>query len=393
MDFLYEQFAFKLRNIKNEFKRSLYDTIDWTKNPIVIKGACGTGKTYLALQFVKNNFKISYKVLYVSLDYIYFSHYSFEEFIDNFVAKGGKLLIVDDIHKYKEGSEVIEKVLKKYENLRLILLGHSLENYTTNQYIASKAAVYDLPIMSLREFMIAQGADAFSAVSLEDILNNTFEISSEITHLVDPNSFINAYYRYGCYPFFLCDRSNFSEQLLTKINGFLYSDLTYTKSLDVKNISKIRQLLWISINSFGSKLNITEMSSQIGVTRATLLQYLDYLEKGKLLNLLKYKDKQESIMTKPDKVFPGNVNIAFSLSEKKINKRFLDKTFLQSQFAALGSIYFNEHADFEFKDKLFQSLSNMKAKNINEKLKIHAVDMLEIGVNNKFPLWLFGFMY
>lgn len=395
MDFLFEQFAFKLRNIKSEFKRSLYGTIDWSRNPVVIHGARGTGKTYLALQYVKYSLKFSPSVLYISADHIYFSQYSLKEFAEDFAKNGGTYLIIDDIHKYPEGVKAAEHVLKKFDNLHLVLIGQFSDIFTENEYMAQNAAIYQLPYLSLREFLVAKGATEFPPISPDDILNHAFEIASEITLVSDPVSFLDAYYRYGCYPFFIENRIEFIDILLVSINRFLESDLTYAKSVDVKNLSKIRQLLWMIISPDNEKLNISGISEQIGVTRGTLLQYLDYLKQGGIINLLKTDDKGDSIMTKPDKIFPANPNIAVALGNGENNKCFLDKTFLMSQFVAHNQIFYHSDADFEYSGILFETISknDINIRNVDNKSIIHAADRLEIGVNNKLPLWIFGFMY
>jgi len=73
MESLYEQFAFKLRNVDYKHKRYLYDKIDWAGKLVIIKGTRKVGKTTLALQYVRNNYKLDENVLYVSSDNFYFS--------------------------------------------------------------------------------------------------------------------------------------------------------------------------------------------------------------------------------------------------------------------------------------------------------------------------------
>ncbi len=63
----------KIENTSLDFKRFLFTYINWKRRLIGIKGARGTGKTTLLLQYIKENFGISDEVLYVSLDNIYFA--------------------------------------------------------------------------------------------------------------------------------------------------------------------------------------------------------------------------------------------------------------------------------------------------------------------------------
>jgi uncharacterized protein len=392
MDFLFEQFAFKLRSIAVEQKRFLYETIDWSRNPVIIKGTRGIGKTQLALQFVKLNFKIDHQVLFVSANHIYFSQNSIEMLANNFVKKGGKLLLIDDIHKYKNWQEEIERVLKKFNTLKLILIGHALDDYQSSEYIRQKAAIYDLPGLSLREYIAFSNGKSFEPLDLEDILTRHAELASEITNELDPTAYLNPYLKYGYYPFFMENRSNYVELIQQSVTAFLESDLTFLKSVDFKNLSKIKQLLgFIAVRS-SMRPNITELSELIGATRGTLLQYLDYLKTAGILHLIKKDNQEESVMTKPDRISIANPNLAALL---QADERLLRKTFLMNQLSVGHGINFSEQADFEITGTKFESISKLNASinKIDSNATIHAVDTLEIGVNNQIPLWIFGFMY
>ena len=53
MDILLEQSERLIANTKLDFKRYLFDIIQWDNRLIGIKGARGTGKTTLLLQWIK----------------------------------------------------------------------------------------------------------------------------------------------------------------------------------------------------------------------------------------------------------------------------------------------------------------------------------------------------
>lgn len=52
---LFELSNSQLQRTKLNFFRSLYDTIDWENRLIGIKGARGTGKTTMLLQYLKQS--------------------------------------------------------------------------------------------------------------------------------------------------------------------------------------------------------------------------------------------------------------------------------------------------------------------------------------------------
>ena len=73
METLHERFIRKMEGVSLTFTRSLMDDIHWDARLIGIKGSRGVGKTTLLLQHIKRSLPINEKVLYVSLDNIWFS--------------------------------------------------------------------------------------------------------------------------------------------------------------------------------------------------------------------------------------------------------------------------------------------------------------------------------
>ncbi len=80
----------------SNFKRFLYEEIDFKASIIGIKGGRGSGKTTLLHQYAKNSkFKKS-QILYISCDHPAMIGQNLYEIADEFAAYGGKLLILDE---------------------------------------------------------------------------------------------------------------------------------------------------------------------------------------------------------------------------------------------------------------------------------------------------------
>lgn len=115
MNTLLEQSEYLLENTSLEYKRFLFNEISWKNRLIGIKGARGTGKTTLCLQWLKEQNLSSKKAAYFSLDDLYFTHHSLKETLAQFHKQGGKLLVLDEVHKYKNWSVEIKN---SYDVLR-----------------------------------------------------------------------------------------------------------------------------------------------------------------------------------------------------------------------------------------------------------------------------------
>ena len=104
MNILLEQSERLVSSIDLNFKRYLFDTIQWDSRLIGIKGARGTGKTTLLLQWIKEQNLPTEKAAYFSLDDLYFLEHSLKDTVTQFYKNGGLVLVLDEVHKYKNWS-------------------------------------------------------------------------------------------------------------------------------------------------------------------------------------------------------------------------------------------------------------------------------------------------
>lgn len=109
MDALFTTHYKILENTTSDFVRYLYHEIRWNNRLIGIVGARGSGKTTLMLQYIKQNYKTpSSEALYASLDNIWFTTHKLVELADRFDKLGGKILFLDEVHKYPNWSVEIK---------------------------------------------------------------------------------------------------------------------------------------------------------------------------------------------------------------------------------------------------------------------------------------------
>ena len=187
MENLFNNSAKKVENVSLRFKRFLFDKINWKRRLIGVKGARGTGKTTLLLQYIKENFGTSDEALYVSLDNIYFSEYKLFELADTFAKSGGKYLFLDEVHKYPNWSREIKNIYDDYPELKIIFTGSSiLEIDKSEADLSRRAVVYELPVLSLREYITIKYDIKIPVYSLLEILKNHKEIAGNINKMIKP---------------------------------------------------------------------------------------------------------------------------------------------------------------------------------------------------------------
>jgi predicted AAA+ superfamily ATPase len=109
------------------FKRFLYGQIDFSAQIIGIVGGRGSGKTTLMHQYAKSCKLKSSQILYISCDHPSVLNADIYAIADAFYTHGGKLLLLDEIHKVKNFSAHI-KAIYDFTDLQVIFSGSSAMN-------------------------------------------------------------------------------------------------------------------------------------------------------------------------------------------------------------------------------------------------------------------------
>ncbi len=127
----------------------------------------------------------------------------------------------------------------------------------------------------------------------------------------------------------------------------------------------------------------------------TLKTYLKYLEDAGLIHTLLKEGKRLSVLEKPEKIFLSNTNMVYALGRMNLNVGNIREIFFVSTLKVLGKVAYSKQGDFVVNKNVFEiggrSKSFNQIKNVQNAYL--ALDDIECGINNKIPLWLFGFLY
>ena len=147
----------QIRNITAvnlDFIREQYLSKLTSKNRLVgLIGQRGVGKTTLLLQYLKQNFK-ALEYLYFSADDVYIINSSIYDIADEFVRLGGKVIVIDEIHKYQNWANEIKTIYDSFPELIIRFSGSSMLNILNEKFDLSRRCVrsYVKPL-SFREFL------------------------------------------------------------------------------------------------------------------------------------------------------------------------------------------------------------------------------------------------
>lgn len=397
MEKLTELFRKKIASTNMDFIRNLEAQINWKARLICIRGARGTGKTTLMLQHIKKTFKNLEKVIYVSLDNLYFSDHSLLDFVDSFAKHGGRFLFLDEVHKYPDWSRTIKNIYDDYPELHVAFTGSSLlEILNARSDLSRRALVYNLQGLSFREYLKLTADADFPILTLDEILKKNEKLSADIVSKIKPFEFFDDYLKFGYYPYFLEGIDDYYTRLNETVNMILEVELPLLRKVEVAYIGKIKKLLSAIGKSAPFIPNTTELSSRIQIARQTLLQYFQYLEESKLIFQVFKKSRGLGNLEKPDKIFLENTNLMHLLGDAETNEGNVRETFAFNQLSHSHEVLFSEKSDF-FVDKKFTfeiGGKNKKRKQIQDIPNSYILaDDIEFGTDRRIPLWLLGFLY
>jgi len=243
MQELFESQNRVLQNVGLDFKRSLYHSLPWSERAIMLMGARGTGKSTLFQQYIKENFQTG-EALYITLDDIYFKQHTLVETARKFLQNGGKLLVIDEVHKYPDWSREIKNIYDLMPTLKILFTGSSiLEMQKSFADLSRRVLNYYLPELSFREFLGIKYQKNISQFTLNQIFENHLEISRALgAEIGTPIMYFKEYLKSGAYPFF--KETNLVDiRLKQTVNLIVDTDMPSAMPVEYATLNQIKKLL------------------------------------------------------------------------------------------------------------------------------------------------------
>lgn len=397
MEELFDVSNSRISHTELKFFRSLYQKIEWESRLIGIKGARGTGKTTMLLQYLKQLDIPATQKLYISLDDIFFTNHSLVEIGKEFSLRGGKILVLDEVHKYPNWAQEIKNLYDRYSDLKIVFTGSSIIDITKREGdLSRRAVIYELQGLSFREYLELKEGIKFNALNLEEILHKNFNFDKTFPNDFKPYQYFQDYLKFGYYPFFLESQTTYYQRLKQLVRLIVEIDMAEIKGFDIRQAKKILQLLYIISQQVPFSPNLSELARKTTIHRNSLNDYLYYLEEARLIYLLQPKNYSVSSLQKPEKIYLNNPNLLYALSEEKPNAGTIREVFFYSQLAGLHTISQSKEADFLVDNKFTFEVGG-KNKKANQIIGVEEAWLVKDDISrptqNSIPVWLFGFLY
>lgn len=375
----------------------------------MILGQRGVGKTTTLVQLLlkeSGGDRFDSRILYVPADHFALGNSSLYEIAEQFQMHGGKWLAIDEIHRYPNWSEELKSIYDTFIDLTLFVSGSSaLQIYKGSHDLIRRSTSYTMQGLSFREYLELAHSVELPAYSLEEVCQNHQKIADALISKLENNNIkviqeFNKYLKIGYYPYYfeINDVDAYKITLEQNFHMTIESDLAAIyPHLTGSSEKKIKQLLIFIATAAPFTPNWHKIMQilEIGDLR-TLKSYFSHLKDACLINSISKASDKLSKLESPDKIYLDNTNQLFAISSKDPDKGTVRETYFLAMLSQNHTVELPIDGDFLIDH---QSLFEVGGKNKSfSQVKSHpsaylALDDIELGVGNKIPLWLFGFLY
>ena len=224
--------------------------------------------------------------------------------------------------------------------------------------------VYGLPVLSFREFLFFKGriSENQLAGDLEEVLKPKSKAS-----ILQKKELYSEYLEYGGFPEVVLISDWETKRLILRniFSSFFEKDIRIFSEL--KDVRELRDLILLLAVRNGNLLDITKLSSELGVNRVKMYNYLEFLESIFFLKLLpKYSKSIDRTVAGGKKVYFSDTGILNLVA--KVTEGQLLEVAVANQLAYYGDLSFynkrntseihfilNKEIAFEVKQKALES--------------------------------------
>lgn len=379
--------------------RELYDSIDFEERLVWIVWPRWVGKSTILIRYLwKNDLSTS---LYISADNIYFLENKLFDFAMQFKNEyDGKLLIIDEIHKYKNWQQELKNIYDSIPDFKIVFSWSSSIDLKSGNYdLSRRAKLYYLNWFSFREFINYKYKLDIWKYTLDDIIKNHLDIALNLPK-IPIIKFFKEYLENWYYPYYVNEKQKDNLKIIETINKTIFDDIANYYNIKTENLIYFKKILnYLSIISPG-EVNSNKIAKTLEIDNKTVNHFLEILEKWWLIRFLLKDINWYSIMKNTSKIYLDNSNLIYTINSnllKDINIWLIRETFfINSIQNSKNNIVFSKIWDFMINDDIFEIWwKNKSFKQIKENKNNSYLVMDDIIVweKNIIPLWMFGFLW
>lgn len=397
MDILLEQSARLVAHTAIDFRRYLHGQVNWNGRLVGIKGGRGVGKTTLLLQQLKSLGLPPHQAAYFSLDDLYFAGRTLRETGDLFYKEGGRVLALDEVHKYPNWALEIKNLHDFFPDLRIFFTGSSVIDIAREEGdLSRRALLYDLAGLSYREYLEMKKIISLPVISFNQMMQGAGSLTHDISTGFRPLEYFKDYLRHGYYPFGVDEPAMLYQRISQVIRTIVEIDMAELPGFDIRNARKMLQLIEVVAGQVPFKPNIRELAEKTQIHRNSVNAYLHYLEQANIIALLRPAGKSTAVLQKPEKILLQNATLQYALARGQDPLGSIRETFLHSMLRVSHQVTAPVKGDF-LVDNIYTLEVGGAAKKRSQIQDLPNAwivkDGIDAGTKGTLPLWAMGMIY
>lgn len=286
-------------------------------------------------------------------------------------------IFIDEIQFLPNITSVIKYFYDEYA-VKFVVTGSSsyyLKNHFTES-LSGRKFVVELHPLTFSEFLVFKEVSIESGVSFEKKPELNLEIYEG-----KYGSLYDEYVKFGGFPDVVLNPNLEIKKELLKdiINSYFQIDVTTLADFD--DIGKLRDLLTILTQRVGQKINISNISNALKISRAKVYEYLEFLKSTYVISTISQNSSVDNRISADDKFYFSDTGIANILSEISAGNLFensvfmnlvydYDLTYYQTKSGGEIDFVLNNKVGLEVKETASaQDLVNLKKRSASAGLK------------------------
>lgn len=381
---------------------------DWYKTFIPehrfagIVGPRGIGKTTFLLYYLREKYNTSEEALYISADDMYFADHSLLDTAQDFVTfYGGKLLCIDEIHKYPNWNQELKNMYDSFPQLSVLFSGSSSLDLVHGKYdLSRRALLYHMHGLSFREYLEIKTGNTYKTHTLKEIVKKDWYYPDAVQtpkllgHLRD-------YIKSGYFPctWDVTSYNAYKKIIFSMLEKTIYQDVSSFYSIHTGNLNALKRIVYFFATIPPGKLNVHSLARSIGMDDSTIAHYIQILQETGLLRYLLNDAHGHKYIRNAEKIYVENPNLLCAINDtigKQVNKGTMRELFVIQQLQNAGyTVSYSEKGDISCEGSVFEIGGKNKTRKQLKGVKNGYV--VEDEILNRFgtsiPLWAFGFLY
>ena len=323
------------------------------------------------------------------------------EVADQFVKYfDGKLLCIDEIHRYKNWNQELKNIYDSYPKLPVIFSGSSSIDLIKGKYDLSRRAILKTMYgFSFREFLEIQEKKKYPVLSLDQLRQHAGAHSQDLAKTPKLLGLLKQYLRAGYYPTFLAmgTLDAYSKSLRGIADKVIYQDISSFYSLNTSNLDTLKKIVYFFATSQPGTVSINRLAGSLKKDYTTIAEYVQILRDTGLLRFLLQNKQGHALVRDAEKIYLDNPNLLYALNEE-VGKEplvgLLRELFVISNLQNVDyHVFSSKQADIECEGSVFEIGGKSKTYSQLKGKKGYLVkDDILIGDSRTIPLYLFGFL-